>query len=78
MSSTREICGTEGFYGDLEKDKANAAIVADAPAMAELLSVAEKMLCDQENALREMGCYEPSTEFVILGIRDILAKHKEV
>ena len=37
MSSTREIVGTEGFYGDIEEDIANAILAAAAPELLEAL-----------------------------------------
>jgi hypothetical protein len=33
-----EIIGTEGFYGDLETDIANAKLIAQAPVLAERLA----------------------------------------
>ena len=36
-SESREIVGTEGLYGDLEEDKANARLIAAAPELLEAL-----------------------------------------
>lgn len=37
QSESREIVGTEGFYGDIEEDIANARLAAAAPELLEAL-----------------------------------------
>jgi len=58
QSDDREVIGTEGFYGDLEEDKANAAFVAAAnpAAILALLDELAELRKDANNCGSGAGC----------------------
>lgn len=61
---------------EAESQRAADCLKSDAPALLDALEVAERMLCQQEDALRRMGCHEPNAEPAILQARALIAKHR--
>lgn len=57
-------------------DESTDALRDDAPALLDALILAERTLCAQEDALREMSCGEINAEPAILTARALIAKHR--